>query len=75
MSSPIFALYAIGLFLAMILLTYGMAVRILLRVRFKNADCRLCEPHDIPSHLLGLFQAYESQLTDLGFTLASFLSG
>lgn len=70
MNLVLYAVYVIG-FLAFIkFLTYGLLIKVLLGIRFKKGDCELRDLSDVPSHLKELFDTYESNLANLGFSFS-----
>ncbi|MHC4397771.1 MAG: hypothetical protein ACYS1A_19170, partial [Planctomycetota bacterium] len=63
----IITVYIAGFLAFFKLLVYGIAIKMLLGIRFKKSDCELHNLSEVPSYLRELFDTYEKELADLDF--------
>ncbi len=70
MGSLGFLLYILGFFLIIYLIIYLNLVKTLLGIRLKNADCQLGQLSELPYFFLNLFNIFDVNLRNLGFSLS-----
>ena len=61
MDIALYAVYIIGFLVVIKLISYGLAVKALLGIRFKKGDCVLHDLCDVPSYLKDLFSMVAEQ--------------